>query len=287
MLVGASVPNILSIAGTDPTGGAGIQADLKSFAAHGGYGMSVVTALVAQNTQGVREIHAPPVQFLSAQLRAVSDDVTVHAAKTGMLGTSAIIETVAQWWDDTYRSTKNDAAGTSSATTAPVLVVDPVMVATSGHRLLEAEAEASLIGFLHRADLITPNVPELAILAGAEPAGSSAELIRQAEQVADAHHTVVLAKGGHMNQPTVTDTLVFPADAGRRAQAYSVSTPRVETTNTHGTGCSVSAAFAALRARGLDWEQSLDVVKEWMQRALEGAQRLDVGHGNGPINHFP
>ncbi|WP_223881337.1 bifunctional hydroxymethylpyrimidine kinase/phosphomethylpyrimidine kinase [Nesterenkonia ebinurensis] len=282
------IPNILSIAGTDPTGGAGIQADLKSFAAHGGYGMCVVTALVAQNTQGVREIHAPPVQFLRAQLDAVSEDVTVHAAKTGMLGTAEIIETVSDWWDTNYGNEgRSSRAKTRTGAVAPVLVVDPVMVATSGDRLLEAEAEQSLIEFLHRADLITPNVPELAILASAEPAASSTELISQAQQVADAHHTVVLAKGGHMGAPTVTDTLVFPADHGTRPEAYSVSTPRIETPNTHGTGCSVSAAFATLRARGLSWEQSLDRVKEWMQRALIGAEQLDVGQGNGPINHFP
>ncbi|NDK30588.1 bifunctional hydroxymethylpyrimidine kinase/phosphomethylpyrimidine kinase [Nesterenkonia haasae] len=270
------IPNILSIAGTDPTGGAGIQADLKSFAAHGGYGMCVVTALVAQNTQGVRQIHVPPVDFLRAQLDAVSDDVTIHAVKTGMLGTAAIIDSVTQWWEATFDSTG-----------APTLVVDPVMVATSGDRLLDEEAESSLIDFVHRADLVTPNVPELGILAGAEPASSSAELIRQAERVADAHHTVVLAKGGHMGQPSVTDSLVFPAVGGSRPATYSVSTPRVKTTNTHGTGCSVSAAFATLRARGLSWNAALDSVKDWMQRALQGAEELDVGKGYGPINHFP
>lgn len=275
-----SIPNILSIAGTDPTGGAGIQADLKSFAAHGGYGMCVVTALVAQNTQGVREIHVPPVEFLRAQLDAVSDDVTIHGAKTGMLGTTAIIETVAKWWDETFTGLNN------SAQNRPALVVDPVMVATSGDRLLDQDAEASLTEFLHRADLITPNVPELAILAGAEPAGSDEELLAQAEQVADAHGVVVLAKGGHMTAETVVDTLVFPATGGTRADAYSVSAPRVQTTNTHGTGCSVSAAFATLRASGHSWESALEIVKDWMQRSILGAEQLDVGRGNGPINHF-
>ncbi|WP_120004866.1 bifunctional hydroxymethylpyrimidine kinase/phosphomethylpyrimidine kinase [Nesterenkonia muleiensis] len=269
------IPNILSIAGTDPTGGAGIQADLKSFAAHGGYGMCVVTALVAQNTQGVREIHAPPVEFLRAQLDSVSDDVTIHAAKTGMLGTAEIIQTVADWWDETF-----------AAPARPALVVDPVMVATSGDRLLDADAEASLIGFLHRADLITPNVPELAILAGAGPASSSLELAAQAEQVADAHHVVVLAKGGHLGGDEVVDTLVFPSSQGVRPQAYSVSSPRVQTRNTHGTGCSVSAAFATLRARGHSWEAALVSVKEWMQKAISAADQLQVGQGNGPIHHF-
>lgn len=274
------IPNILSIAGTDPTGGAGIQADLKSFAAHGGYGMSVVTALVAQNTEGVREIHVPPVDFLRAQLDAVSDDVTIHGAKTGMLGTTAIIETVASWWDENFSGLNRRAQN------RPALVLDPVMVATSGDRLLDQDAEASLIDFLHRADLITPNVPELAIIAGAEPAGSDQELVAQAEQVADAHGVVVLAKGGHMRAETVADTLVFPASDGTRPAAVSVSAPRVQTTNTHGTGCSVSAAFATLRASGHSWESSLEIVKDWMQRAILGAAQLEVGHGNGPINHF-
>lgn len=270
------IPNILSIAGTDPTGGAGIQADLKSFAAHGGYGMCVVTALVAQNTQGVRRIHTPPVDFLRDQLDAVSDDVTIDAVKTGMLGTVGIIRTVTQWWEATF-----------DPSSAPTLVVDPVMVATSGDRLLDTDAEASLIEFIHRADLVTPNVPELAILAGAEPASSSSELLQQAEEVADAHDAVVLAKGGHMGQSSVTDSLVFPAVDGDRPETYSVSTPRIATTNTHGTGCSVSAALATLRARGFSWNAGLDSVKDWMQRALQGAEQLDVGKGNGPINHFP
>lgn len=270
-----TIPNILSIAGTDPTGGAGIQADMKSFAAHGGYGMSVVTALVAQNTQGVREIHVPPVEFLRAQLDSVSDDVTIAAAKTGMLGTTAIIQTVADWWDTTF-----------ARQSRPVLVVDPVMVATSGDRLLDQEAEATLIDFLHRADLITPNVPELAILAGEPTAETAARLHAQAEQVADAHGVVVLAKGGHMTSDAVVDTLVFPSTEGVRPEACSVSAPRVETTNTHGTGCSVSAAFATLRAKGESWESSLQIVKDWIQRAITGAEQLDVGRGNGPINHF-
>ncbi|WP_258933012.1 bifunctional hydroxymethylpyrimidine kinase/phosphomethylpyrimidine kinase [Nesterenkonia pannonica] len=140
-----AIPNVLSIASTDPTGGAGIQADLKSFSAFGAYGMCVVTALVAQNTQGVREIHAPPVSFLRAQLDAVSDDVRVDAVKTGMLGTASIIETITSWWEGTYPEGER-----------PALVVDPVMIATSGDRLLEKDAERALITFLNHADLITP-----------------------------------------------------------------------------------------------------------------------------------
>lgn len=270
-----TIPNLLSIAGTDPTGGAGIQADLKSFAAHRGYGMCVVTALVAQNTQGVREIHMPPVEFLRAQLDAVSDDVVVDGVKVGMLGTSEIIGTVAAWWDEQAAEGRR-----------PVLVVDPVMVATSGDRLLDADAESALIGFLHRAELITPNVPELALLAGSEPAADAEGLIAQARQVADAHDVLVLAKGGHLEDETVVDTLVRPTAEGGRPAEQQFAAPRIHTKNTHGTGCSVSAALAALRARGMQWDQAVAEVKAWMTSALEASEDLDVGQGHGPIQHF-
>ncbi|MCH8559107.1 MULTISPECIES: bifunctional hydroxymethylpyrimidine kinase/phosphomethylpyrimidine kinase [unclassified Nesterenkonia] len=280
-----SIPNILSIAGTDPTGGAGIQADLKSFAAHRGYGMCVVTALVAQNTQGVRGIHLPPASFLRAQLDAVSDDVALDAIKIGMLGTEEIITTVAEWLDALGLSGDHDDAGIR-----PVLVLDPVMVATSGDRLLDAAAESALINFLHRADLITPNVPELALLAGTEPATDPAGLISQARTVADAHQVVVLAKGGHLDDASakefVVDTLVYPEQSGARQEEEQFLSPRIHTQNTHGTGCSVSAALATLAARGHSWSTALPVVKDWMTAALQDSERLDVGKGHGPIQHF-
>ncbi|MGJ9371738.1 bifunctional hydroxymethylpyrimidine kinase/phosphomethylpyrimidine kinase [Nesterenkonia sp. CF4.4] len=289
-----SIPNILSIAGTDPTGGAGIQADLKSFAAHRGYGMCVVTALVAQNTRGVREIHLPPASFLRAQLDAVSDDVALDAIKIGMLGTEEIITTVGQWLDSLGGARGGGAGdhigGGHVDGSGPVLVLDPVMVATSGDRLLDAAAESALIAFLHRADLITPNVPELALLAGAEPASDPTGLISQARTVADEHHVVVLAKGGHLDdasaQERVVDTLVYPQRAGVRPEEEQFLSPRIHTQNTHGTGCSVSAALATLAARGHSWSTALPVVKDWMTAALQDSERLDVGQGHGPIQHF-
>lgn len=175
------IPRVLSIAGTDPTGGAGVQADLKSIAANGGYGMAVVTALVAQNTQGVRSIHVPPMSFLREQLDAVSDDVRIDALKIGMLGTVDIIATVADWLAQ-HRP--------------PVLVLDPVMVATSGDRLLDAAAEDALRALLHQADLITPNMPELAVLADAAEASDWPQVLQQAQQVASRYQVHVLAKGG-------------------------------------------------------------------------------------------
>ena len=284
---GSSIPNMLSIAGTDPTGGAGIQADLKSFAAHRGYGMAVVTALVAQNTQGVRQIHVPDADFLRAQLDAVADDVKINGVKVCMLGTAETIRTVAAWWD-ALRARGDSTGGDSVAFgLRPTLVVDPVMVATSGDRLLEEEAEEALRDFLGRADIITPNVSELALLARAEPAATDEDLLTQARTVADAYGVLVLAKGGHLSGDQVRDALVHPADDdGQRPPEAEFTGPRIDTQNTHGTGCSVSAALATLRARGQSWEDAVEEAKAWMSEALETSGDLDVGQGHGPINHF-
>jgi hydroxymethylpyrimidine kinase/phosphomethylpyrimidine kinase len=283
----SSVPNILSIAGTDPTGGAGIQADLKSFAAHRGYGMAVVTALVAQNTQGVRQIHVPDAEFLRAQLYAVADDVRIDGVKIGMLGTTETIRTVAAWWDALRARGDSSGDDVAPAGPRPTLVIDPVMVATSGDRLLEEEAEDALRDFLSRADIITPNVSELALLAHAEPAASDEDLLAQARAVADTYDVLVLAKGGHLRGDQVRDALVHPAGAGgQRPPEAEFTGPRIDTQNTHGTGCSVSAALATLRARGLSWEDAVGEAKAWMSEALETSSDLDVGQGHGPINHL-
>ncbi|OII05245.1 bifunctional hydroxymethylpyrimidine kinase/phosphomethylpyrimidine kinase [Curtobacterium sp. MCBA15_007] len=271
-----SVPRVLSIAGTDPTGGAGMQADLKAIAAHDGYGMGVVTALVAQNTHGVRSVHVPDVGFLREQLDAVSDDVVVDAVKIGMLGTVDVVRVVTDWLRE-HRP--------------PVVVVDPVMVATSGDRLLDEDAAAAMGALFALADLVTPNRAELAVLAelagsgaagpgAASSAASSASSLDAARAVAARWDVLVLAKGGHDEGPTSDDVLVAPDGTVR-----VFTGPRVATTNTHGTGCSLSSAIATLAARHGDWELALGVAKEWLTAALRGADALSVGSGNGPIDH--
>lgn len=260
------IPRVLSIAGTDPTGGAGIQADLKSIAANHGYAMAVVTALVAQNTHGVRSVFAPPVTFLTEQLLAVSDDVTIDAVKIGMLLNTDIVMTVKEWLQ---------------LVRPPGVVLDPVMVATSGDRLLNKETEAAVFELLELADLVTPNLPELARLVGEPQAKTWEQAVQQGRQLADRTGTLVLVKGGHFTDDTVRDALVN--SDGVVAQAES---PRVATANTHGTGCSLSSALATNYARFGDWSTALRVSKQWITESLKEADTLDVGTGNGPISHF-
>ncbi|MEH0109033.1 bifunctional hydroxymethylpyrimidine kinase/phosphomethylpyrimidine kinase [Tersicoccus sp. MR15.9] len=276
---------ILSIAGTDPTGGAGIQADLKSVAALGGYGMAAVTCLVAQNTHGVRSIHTPPVAFLREQLDAVSDDVAIDAVKIGMLGTAEVAATVHAWLTD------QRAAGRRF----PV-VLDPVMVASSGDRLLDQDAEDAVRALaVAHADLLTPNLAELAVLDGtaAVPGGplDSAEdgdpvegwdrALAAGRRVAAHTDSVVLVKGGHLPGERTPDALVAP-DGALLAE---IAAPRVATRNTHGTGCSLSSAMATLYARTGAWPASLAAAKRWLTGALAASDGLDVGSGTGPVHH--
>lgn len=261
------IPRVLSIAGTDPTGGAGMQADLKAIAALDGYGMGVVTALVAQNTHGVRSVHVPDTAFLREQLDAVSDDVVVDAVKVGMLGTADVVRTVTDWLR-VHRP--------------PVVVVDPVMVATSGDRLLDESAATAMGDLLALADLVTPNRAELAelvALAGVTAPGSRTPT-EAARLVARRWDVSVLAKGGHDDGPTSDDVLVAPDGTTRTFTA-----PRIDTTNTHGTGCSLSSAIATLAARDGDWELAVGAAKTWLTAALRGADALHVGTGNGPVDH--
>lgn len=263
-------PRVLSIAGSDPSGGAGIQADLKSIAANGGYGMAAITALTAQNTKGVRSVHVPPVEFLREQLDAVSDDIAVDAVKIGMLGDAAVIGEVRRWLGEVRPA---------------VVVLDPVMIATSGDRLLEKPAEDALRALLPLAHLITPNLPELAMLLEEPEAADWAEALEQGKRLAASTGSTVLVKGGHLPGGDCPDALVNTT--GLLSQdVVEVPGPRVSTRNSHGTGCSLSSAMAAAKARLGSWEEALREVKPWLQEALAQSELLDVGHGNGPVHHF-
>jgi hydroxymethylpyrimidine/phosphomethylpyrimidine kinase len=261
-----TVPIALTVAGSDSSGGAGIQADLKTFAAFGVYGASVITALTAQNTGGVSAIHRVPADFVTAQLDAVFSDLDIRAVKIGMLAQPATIEAVAAALR--RRSPQH-------------IVLDPVMVATSGDRLLPADAVQALkTRLIPHASVITPNLPEAAALLD-EPVGSSeAAIEKQGRRLLAMGCPAVLIKGGHGEGAESTDYLV------RDSGMIAFSAPRIVTRNTHGTGCSLSSAIAAGLARGEDLESAVRNAKAWLSAAITAADRLEVGHGHGPIHHF-
>ena len=261
-----TIPIALTIAGSDSSGGAGIQADLKSFAALGVYGASVITALTAQNTQGVTGIHNVPADFITAQIDAVFSDLDVKAVKIGMVAQLAIIDAIAvglKRWSPKH------------------VVLDPVMVATSGDRLLAAEAvEALRTKLIPLASLITPNLPEAAALLDEGVAVSEADIESQGRRLLAMGCPAVLIKGGHGQGAESIDYLV----TGNGTLALRA--PRVATKNTHGTGCSLSSAVAAGMAKGEDMETAVRNAKAWVSAAIAAADRLGVGHGHGPIHHF-
>ncbi|AIY00644.1 hydroxymethylpyrimidine/phosphomethylpyrimidine kinase multifunctional protein [Arthrobacter sp. PAMC 25486] len=259
-------PRVLSIAGSDPSGGAGIQADIKSISAHGGYAMAAITALTAQNTRGVQGVHVPPAEFLRSQLDALASDITIDAVKIGMLGTAEVMNTVGEWLAHTRPS---------------AVVLDPVMVATSGDTLMAPEALEALLALLANTHLVTPNIPELAALLGQSEVGSWAEAVQQGRELAAAHNVMVLVKGGHLPGEQCLDALV-----GVDGAIQEFTAPRIHTANTHGTGCSLSAAVATLQARTGDWGQAVGTAKAWLVGALEASEVLDVGAGAGPIHHL-
>lgn len=261
----SAVPRILSIAGTDPSGGAGTAADLKSITAAGGYGMTVITAIVAQNTHGVRDQYYPPVSVLQHQLEVVSDDVTIDAVKTGMLGSVETIATVANWLD------KNPPK---------ILVVDPVMVATSGDRLLQQDAEAAMIEFCQRATVVTPNIDELAVLTGRPRATDRDAALAQAKEWAAATGVSVIVKTGHLAERHVTNTWVSPEGI-----TTTIPSGRVDTTSTHGTGCSLAAALTTRLAGGDDRLTALAWATGWLHEAIRHGADLNVGSGDGPVDH--
>jgi hydroxymethylpyrimidine/phosphomethylpyrimidine kinase len=261
-----SIPVALTIAGSDSSGGAGIQADLKTFAALGVYGASVITALTAQNTNGVSGIHPVPADFVTAQIDAVFGDLAVKAVKIGMAAQPATI----------------DAIAAGLARWAPNhVVLDPVMVATSGDRLLATDAvDALREKLLPRATLITPNLPEAAALLDEPVADGDAAIESQGRRLLAMGCAAVLIKGGHGRGAESIDYLI------RDGGIVALAGPRIATKNTHGTGCSLSSAIAAGLARGEDMETAVRRAKDWVTAAIAAADRLGVGHGHGPIHHF-
>jgi len=258
-------PIALTIAGSDSSGGAGIEADLKTFAAFGVYGACVITALTAQNTKGVFAIHEVPGDFIAAQINAVFSDLAIGAVKLGMLAHAAAIDVVAAALDR-YRPAN--------------IVLDPVMAASSGERLLQQGAIRRLRDLIRRASLVTPNLPEAAALLDAPLARDENEMRAQAEKLLALGAGAVLIKGGHGDGPQSVDLLVG-AEGSLRLAA-----PRLATRNTHGTGCTLAAAIAAGLANGLALEEAVKGAKDYVTAAIAAADRLAVGSGRGPLHHF-
>ena len=256
---------VLTIAGSDSGGGAGIQADLKTFAALGCYGMTAITALTAQNTKGVQGIQGIPAEFLKAQIQSVMDDIGVDAIKIGMLHAPEIVDVVA-WAIDHYQL-KN-------------VVLDPVMVATSGDRLIASETVQVLVRELFpRATLITPNLDEAVLLLGRDISDASV-LESAGRDLLAMGARAVLLKGGHLPGDDVMDLLVQPNTPSER-----LSSPRIHSNNVHGTGCTLSSAIAAYLALGLGLSEAVHCARQFIVQAIAHGADITTGHGHGPLNH--
>ena len=260
-------PRLLTIAGSDSGGGAGIQADLKTFAAHGGYGMSVVTALTAQNTREVRAVFEVPREMVAAQIDAVLEDIGADAVKIGMLASAALVCIVA------------DRLRVHLTGTGVPIVLDPVMVAKSGDRLLREDAvEALKSELLPLATVVTPNVPELEALTGL-PATDEAKRSRAAAALS-AHGLAVVAKGGHAEGEEVVDLLLA------EGRVHRFTHPRLHTRATHGTGCTLSSAITARLGAGEELSRAVAGAIDYLQGAMAAAYPLGSGNGHGPVDHF-
>ncbi|MBC7735910.1 MAG: bifunctional hydroxymethylpyrimidine kinase/phosphomethylpyrimidine kinase [Candidatus Saccharibacteria bacterium] len=258
------IPNILSIAGSDPSGGAGIQADIKTISANGGYAMAAITALTAQNTIGVTSVEMVSTAMVAAQIAALRADIRIDAIKIGMLGTAAIIAAVGQALHG-HRTP---------------IVLDPVMVAKSGDRLLAAQAVAALRGMLPLARIITPNLPEAADLLGCAEATSRLQMEDQARALLALGAGAVLLKGGHLPSDTCPDLLA------ELAGLTWFEGPRQATTRTHGTGCTLSSALATGLGLGLPLPEAVRRAKAYVAAAIAAAGALTVGLGHCPTHHF-
>jgi hydroxymethylpyrimidine/phosphomethylpyrimidine kinase len=261
-----TTPIAVTIAGSDSGGGAGIQADLKTFSALGVYGASVIAALTAQNTKGVTAIHDVPAEFVSAQIDAVFSDLAVSAVKIGMLSQAPVIEAVASGLARYKQSN---------------IVLDPVMIATSGDRLLVPQAVAVLRDVLMKqAVIVTPNLPEAAALLETAVAETETEMQAQGEKLLALGARAVLIKGGHGTGAESVDILIEPNATARLAAE------RIDTDNTHGTGCTLSSAIAAGLAKGLPLAESVRQAKAYVTAAIAASNKLKIGHGHGPVHHF-
>ena len=262
------IANVLTIAGLDPSGGAGILADVKAMSACGTYGMAVVAALTAQNTRGVSGWQPVAPDFVRAQIDAIFEDIRVDAVKIGMLGTPEVIDAVAEALER-HRP--------------PFVVLDPVMVAKGGDRLLAKEAESALCErLLPLTTVITPNLPEAAVLAGEAEIRERGEMPALARKLLErlAPDAWVYLKGGHLTESESPDLLLS------RETSLIFEAPRIATKNTHGTGCTLSAAIAAQLGRGESVPEAVRKAKAYVYEAIAHADELGVGHGHGPTNHF-
>ena len=260
------IANILSIAGSDPSGGAGIQADLKAFSACGTYGMAALTALTAQNTTGVSGVHLVPPEFVAQQISDVFADVRVDAVKIGMIASAEIAQAV---------------AGALAAHRGIPIVLDPVMVAKGGASLLDpAAVDALTADLVPLATHLTPNLPEAAAMLGTAPAKDRAAMAMQADALRALGPDWIVLKGGHLGGTESPDLLAGPEGS------VWLEAPRTDTPNTHGTGCTLSSALAAELGKGLDTPAALRAAKAYLSAAVAHADRLSVGHGHGPTHHF-
>ncbi len=260
------IPNVLSIAGSDPSGGAGIQADLKTFGALGCYGMAAVTALTAQNTQGVAAVHVPPADFVAQQIAMIFADIDVAVIKIGLLPTAEIVEAVAH--------------ELARQKLCPI-VLDPVLVATSGDHLSAGDVPAALVKYLFPlASLVTPNIAEGARLADCPLPQDLSGVRLLAPSLLLKGARAVLLKGGHLEGETADD-LLFEA-----AGETLFSAPRVNVGATHGTGCTLSSAIASYLAKGFDLIEAIKAAKAYLTRAIETSHDLSIGKGAKPLNHF-
>ncbi|MGI4776517.1 MAG: bifunctional hydroxymethylpyrimidine kinase/phosphomethylpyrimidine kinase [Janthinobacterium lividum] len=264
-MLDAAYARVLTIAGSDSGGGAGIQADLKTFAALGCYGMSALTALTAQNTLGVRSIHGIPIEFVADQIDAVAQDIGLDAVKIGMLHTASVVRTVADALDRHRVAT---------------VVLDPVMVATSGACLIESDAVVALVRELFpRSLLITPNLDEASLLVG-RTLHTEADMEAAGRELLERGARAVLVKGGHLAGDTVSDLLMIPGTA-----PLWLRQSRIETANTHGTGCTLSSAIAAFLALGSNLAEAVRQAHGYVRAALIAGAAVRTGAGSGPLNH--